>query len=597
MGFLSKTLGKIFGDDTGPREFGGGFDPAIRPYMEQGLKGLQSGYEDPRFFEGPRVAGFDPAQLQAQASLLGLSTADPDYFRTATEGLGEAIDLQRQAAAGITPEAIAAQREILAPTAEIERRAARRGLEEALTGIGVGAAGAGVGALEGGRADVLRGVAGGEFATTLAGIEGGLTERAIAGAEAQRAREAAGAAGLAGLTTQQLGIGQEQTAAERARAELAMGVGEQRRQLAQQQIGVQREIFEEQDPFKRSQQYLSTLYGAPTGARQFYQEPSTFQEILGIASTFSGGKGSGGGGGGGLPPGVAQEGGSVKSAKINYKATGGPLVMLTNAFNKEEEEKDNGDIVLSDGTRISAQTLADVDEADKPLPAEGPGPNTESKEEVTKPKEALSRLGNTYYGGNDPNLAARQTAARSQLARMVGRQEGGEVVDQGPPSILDRVIGGAKKAYQFYREDLDPFRNYTDEQRRRIGLSILAATPEVGETPLAVVSRGALAGIEQVEADELAAAKQRAARRKLELEAKEDPFMVEPAQLNALRSSVAQKLGFVFDFDANEFKTSSGENLTASQAAEASNLLTDSAITLRDSKDLVEAQKVISSYN
>jgi hypothetical protein len=135
IGFLaSAALGavgsKLFGGSKAPKGYGGGFDPAVRPYAEEALKDLQQAYQRPEYFEGPRVAAFDPAQLQAQTSLLALSTADPDYFRRAEAGVGEAIELQRQAAAPITAEAIQAQREVLAPIAEAERMAARRQRQE-----------------------------------------------------------------------------------------------------------------------------------------------------------------------------------------------------------------------------------------------------------------------------------------------------------------------------------------------------------------------------------------------------------------------------------------------------------------------------------
>ena len=65
MGFFTDLLGGP-GDVT---EMGGGFDPALKPYLEEGLGGLQDAYQaGPNVFEGDRVADFDPAQLLAQAS-------------------------------------------------------------------------------------------------------------------------------------------------------------------------------------------------------------------------------------------------------------------------------------------------------------------------------------------------------------------------------------------------------------------------------------------------------------------------------------------------------------------------------------------------
>ena len=75
MGFFTDLLG-------GPgktREFGGGFDKAIKPYAEEGLTDLQSIYRGgPRVFQGQRVEGFDPLQTQAQEGLISLlGTTDP----------------------------------------------------------------------------------------------------------------------------------------------------------------------------------------------------------------------------------------------------------------------------------------------------------------------------------------------------------------------------------------------------------------------------------------------------------------------------------------------------------------------------------------
>jgi len=233
MGFFTDLLG-------GPgdvNEIGGGFDPALRPYLEEGLGGLQAAYQaGPRVYQGQRVAGFDPAQLQAQSSLLALSTAQPDYYATATKGLQEALGLQRQAATPLTAAEVTRQREILQPTIEAERLAAERAFERSLRDIGTAAGTAGVGAYGGSRADILRGGAAGELAMTEAQLQGRLTEQALGMAEAERQRQALGATGLAALTGQQLGIGQAGFGEQQERAGLAMGVGGQRQALEQDKL-------------------------------------------------------------------------------------------------------------------------------------------------------------------------------------------------------------------------------------------------------------------------------------------------------------------------------------------------------------------------
>jgi hypothetical protein len=284
MGFFTDLLG----GSGSVQEIGGGFDPAVKPYIEEGLKSLQKEYrKGPRVYEGERVAAFDPAQLQAQEALLGLSTAQPDYYRLAQQGMEEATGLQRRAVSALTPEEIQQQREIYAPAAERERLAAQQAFERSLRDIDIAAGGAGTGAMMGSRADILRGGAAGELAMAEAGLQSQLTERAISGAEAQRAREAAGAAGLATLTGQTLGVGQEGFGEQVQRSALAQQVGAERRGLEQQRIGAEMAKFGEYDPFGYAQQYLSTVYGAPTRSTQYSQDPSTFQEIMGVASFFN----------------------------------------------------------------------------------------------------------------------------------------------------------------------------------------------------------------------------------------------------------------------------------------------------------------------
>ena len=304
MGFFTDLLG----GSKDPKPFGGGFDPAIKPYIEEGLGGLQAAYQaGPRVYEGERVADFDPAQLAAQSSLIALATGQPDYYAPAARSIEEAIALSRQAARPITAAEIAAQRERLEPTAEAQRFAQRQAFEETIRDIGLGAGGAGVGALEGARADILRGGAAGELALGMANIEGTLQERSLAQAEAERDRQARLPSQLAALAQQGLEVGQEGFAEQIERTGLQAGVGAERRGLEQQRIAAEMAKFGEYDPFTFAQQYLSTVYGAPTRQTQYTQEPSTFQELVGLGTVFAG---------------FSNKGGAVR------KNAGGPLLQL-----------------------------------------------------------------------------------------------------------------------------------------------------------------------------------------------------------------------------------------------------------------------------
>lgn len=285
MGFFTDLLGGP-GDVT---EMGGGFDPALKPYLEEGLGGLQDAYRaGPRVYQGQRVAGFDPAQLQSQSSFLALGAGQPDYFNTALAGLQEATDFQRGAARAMTSDEIQQQRELFEPAAERERLASQLAFERSLRDIDVASGSAGAGAMQGSRADILRGGAAGELALAEAGLQSSITERAIAAAEAQRAREVGAASGLASLTGQALGVGQAGFGEQLQRAGVTGQVGSERQALAQREIGAEMAKFGEADPFSFAQNYLSTIYGAPTRATQYSQEPSTLQEGMGIATVASG---------------------------------------------------------------------------------------------------------------------------------------------------------------------------------------------------------------------------------------------------------------------------------------------------------------------
>jgi hypothetical protein len=285
MGFFTDLLGGS-GDVT---EMGGGFDPALKPYLEEGLGGLQDAYRaGPRVYQGQRVAGFDPAQLQSQASFLALGAGQPDYFNTALAGLQEATDFQRGAARAMTSDEIQQQRELFEPAAERERLASQLAFERSLRDIDVASGGAGAGAMQGSRADILRGGAAGELALAEAGLQSSITERAIAAAEAQRAREVGAASGLASLTGQALGVGQAGFGEQLQRAGVTGQVGSERQALAQREIGAEMAKFGEADPFSFAQNYLSTIYGAPTRATQYSQDPSTFQEVMGLGTLAAG---------------------------------------------------------------------------------------------------------------------------------------------------------------------------------------------------------------------------------------------------------------------------------------------------------------------
>ena len=73
----------------------------------------------------------------------------------------------------------------------------------------------------------------------------------------------------------------------------------------------------------------------------------------------------------------------------------------------------------------------------------------------------------------------------------------------GVGSGLRSIGSGIKTGAEYYAENLDPFgpagANLSKEERIRVGLGILAAQPQLGESPLMTTARGALMGFASVD--------------------------------------------------------------------------------------------------
>jgi len=573
MGFFTKLLG---GSEK-PKPFGGGFDPAVKPFIERGLKNLESEYlAGPRVYEGERVADFDPAQLAAQSSLIALATGQPDYYAPAARSIEEAIALSRQAVRPITAAEIAAQRKLLEPTAEAQRLAQRQAFEEAIRDIGVGAVSGGVGATTGARADILRGGAAGEYARSIADIEGALQERSIAQTEAERERQARLPSQLAALAQQGLQIGQEGFAEQIERTGLQAGVGAERRGLEQQRIAAEMAKFGEYDPFSLSQRYLSTVYGAPTRQTQYTQEPSTFQELVGIGTVVGGFMNKGGAvrknAGGPLLQLIMSSGGgkdttlddidsamaSVGSA--NYENGGGILSRFTEPFRRAYNNTTGEQGIFSEEEEDEIKEIEDF--SDEMFGTDYASEREQKKKKNINPSQAMSSVGSKTITPNDSVMFAKQRAARQALRmskngggiaslqtgstpslqggssfssgniprnineltrglndpevlRKVQQQAGlTPVSTSNEPNAFQRILSGVGSGLQsigsgirtgakYYADNLDPFgpagANLSREERIRVGLGILAAQPELGESPLITTARGALLGLTTVD--------------------------------------------------------------------------------------------------
>jgi len=526
MGFFTD----LFGGSEDPKPFGGGFDPAIKPYIEEGLEGLQAAYQQgPLVYPGEMVAGFTPAQLQAQSSLLALATGQPGYYQPALTKLEDIYGMTQAAATPITAEEIAKQRELLEPVGEAQRLAQQQGFEKALRNIGLGAGGAGVGALEGARADILRGGAAGELALGLAGIEGELQKAALQQAEADRLRQTTGATQMAELVAQGLGISKSEFEEQLGRIQLGADVGLQQQLLEQAKLDAEMAKFYKENPFALAQQYLQTIYGAPTMQMQYTQEPSTFQEIVGLGTLGSSFMGKNEGG----QVNRQNGGGILSKLKAAYdKARGN----TTGIFSKEEEDE-----------------IREIEDfSDEMFGTDYASEREKKQRKPIDPSQAMAMVGSRTITPNDSVMFAKQRAARQALGM---RKNGGGIASlqtgstpslrggstfpvagniptsvaemeagmeriqrqrQLPdePNAFQRILSGVgsglrsigsgiKTGAEYYAENLDPFgpagANLSKEERIRVGLGILAAQPQLGESPLMTTARGALMGFASVD--------------------------------------------------------------------------------------------------
>ncbi len=553
-----------------PKVAGGGIDEFLKPYLTPGLDTLKSQFQaGPRVFEGERVAGFDPAQLAAQSSLIALATGQPDYYDTAARSIEEAIALSRQAARPITAAEIAAQRELLEPTAEAQRLAQTQAYEGAIRDIGLGAGGAGVGALEGSRADILRGGAAGELALGMANIEGGLQERALSQAGTERDRAARLPSQLAALAQQGLQVGQEGFTEQAERVGFQAGVGAERRGLEQQRIGAEMAKFAEADPFKYTQQYLQTAFGTPTLPTQIYQPQSTAQSILGGITAVSG---------------FMNQGGA-----INSLAEGGSI------FSKEEEDEIKEIEDFSDeefGTEYGKERRR----------AEATDKFKKGLKSLAKNSDALepkSQMLGSQQGRS--TQVSMQQDARARARRRLGMfNQGGNVKTEPEKGFIGRIMDGVRSGYQAIKDidydpetkslgKYDPFTGFDRTERLRIGLAMIGQMPQLGQGPLQAAAAGASTALDTITTEQLTEAE-------IARQAAEDalPDKATAAAFNTIVRNVKTHLGYNIDPATNTFKFPG--LITAKMKKEESELTQRAYDVLEATGSISKAQQVITDF-
>ena len=285
MGFFSGKTKRI---TTGGEEIRGvkNETTALRPLVSDAIEAAKQPFQ--AYDVDQRFAGFTPEELQAMEQQRGIAALAPSGME---ERLADLSALRQQAMAGISAEDIAAKRQLLEPVTQAQTQAAQRGLQQALKTIGVGAGGAGVGALTGARADILRGGAAGEFAQTLADIEGQAQERALGMTEADLSRRLGTGAALIG---QELGVEQDIYGRRLGATQLLSDVGTRQRELEQQrQDFIYGETMrKEEAPFLAAQR-ATTAVGGLAGLMtpqqtQLIKKKSGFQKALGAGMMVAG---------------------------------------------------------------------------------------------------------------------------------------------------------------------------------------------------------------------------------------------------------------------------------------------------------------------
>jgi hypothetical protein len=318
--------------------------------------------------------------------------------------------------------------------------------------------------------------------------------------------------GLAGAYTD-LG----DTAFERAMRELtALGTaGTTTRDIEQRKLDTGYEEFmrEQGYPSQALADYASLVYGVPLRESTTVQKPSFFQKALGAAQT-----------GAAIYSGMGfKEGGHINSG-ISALAMGdqpkGTLQEILDKLKQDVFSKESRQTVIDDVLREQEQKEQEAkekEEAERDPTTQRPKPN--SMPQPVVPPAALSiRDAGTQSEAQVAALNRIRQRSAYQKGGVVRYQEGTDMDKEKnkEKTILEQIQGivsspieslgkgaekvgsGIKKAYTAYNKA------YTPEEQFRLGLSILAARPELGESTLGTVARGALAGLQDVSAERTA---------------------------------------------------------------------------------------------
>ena len=274
--------------------------PTLQPYIVEILDRASDLYSlDKQYipYEGERLVGFTPEELAAQEAIkgqvgmgiLGDETlgAASTYYDPALDLLGLSGQLSEKAVSEITAEEIAGR---MSPfqqaVTDIAKREAAK--EADIYDQRLKAQAAGTGGFGGSRQAILEAQAAADLGARLSDIQTkgsqAAYQDAVRSAEAQRARQAAGAQAAGGLSQLYGGLGQQALGQAYREAGYLSGVGETQRGMEQQRADLAYQEFmrQQQYPTQQLQQFSSLVQGFPFSFGNYGQQvPSPFQQTVG----------------------------------------------------------------------------------------------------------------------------------------------------------------------------------------------------------------------------------------------------------------------------------------------------------------------------
>ena len=321
--------------------------PTLAPYITEvldrasDLYGLDKQYVP---YEGERIVDFTADELAAQDAIrdqvgmgiLGDETlgAASTYYDPALDLLGLSGQLSEKAVSEITADELMERMNPYqqAVTDLAKREAAK---EAQIYDQKLQAQAAGTGGFGGSRQAILEAQAAADLGTRLSDIQtkgsAAAYQDAVRAAEAQRARQAAGAQAAGGLSQLYGGLGQQALGQAYREAGYLSGLGETQRGMEQARADLAYDEFQKQlnFPDQQLQKFSSLIQGFPFQFTQPQQMPGPFQQTVGTGLAAYGlGRNLGFfSEGGGIKPAVTVENGEVtRNAAIGALAA--PLKAL-----------------------------------------------------------------------------------------------------------------------------------------------------------------------------------------------------------------------------------------------------------------------------